>query len=54
VVLAVTEAQGISAIINRLRATLHEGARLRFGASLYPDDGTEPGMLFERATSRLD
>ena len=54
VVLAITDAMGIQAIVKRLQGTLRDGEHLRFGAAVYPSDGADAAALFERATQILD
>ncbi len=54
VVLAITDAMRIQAIVKRLRGTLRDGEHLRFGAAVDSSDGADAAALFERATQILD
>ncbi len=51
-VLASADASGAEAIVGRLRQALPDGARLAFGVSVFPHDGTEAAALFACAQAR--
>lgn len=54
VLLAIADADGVRALVRRLRGSFGVGDMMRVGAALYPDDGNDPMALFERATKTLD
>ena len=63
VILAITDARGAHAIIDRLRGALHAwltergatalSAPIHFGVALYPADGPDAQALFAKATSLI-
>ncbi len=53
VVLALTNAEGVRAIVKRLQSILADGPRLQCGAAIYPTDGTDPAALFTCAIGRV-
>ncbi len=53
VVLALTDAAGIEAIVRRLQGRVPQGERLQVGAAVCPLDGTEAFALFQLAASRV-
>ncbi|MBI4342527.1 MAG: CHASE domain-containing protein [Candidatus Omnitrophica bacterium] len=54
VVMAAVNAEGVQAIVKRLRATVPGADRLRFGAALAPHDGSQAEALFQAATTHLE
>jgi signal transduction histidine kinase len=54
VVAVITDVRGVQAIARRLSRSLKGGDRLRFGAAIQEDGGTDPMALFHRAAEALD
>jgi GGDEF domain-containing protein len=54
VLLVIADTDGVRAIVRRLRGSLGMSDAVQVGAALYPDDGTDPMALFERATKTLN
>ena len=54
VLLAITDAKGVRAIMGRLRERLAGGRELHVGAALYPGDGHDAMPLLACAKTRLD